>query len=243
MKSTTIKNTANIESFTYTKRGFNNLYVVRWDKQDNEDGTCTFSETTIQEKPTYPIVVTLLIRQRYTESDELAMARQQYADMEEYMEYNSYVEWCKKEAATVMGVEYTPTYAPTTTEVLNQLRTLFQQQIESLPDDEAQNVPSLFDAWRVNEDVLAGERRYYDSKLWKSLQSHTTQASWTPDVSPSLWVRVYTEEWPEWHQPQGVQDAYMTGDKVTFEGTHYVSLIDNNTWSPAAYPQGWEARP
>jgi hypothetical protein len=33
------------------------------------------------------------------------------------------------------------------------------------------------------------------------------------------------------------------GDKVTFEGVHYVSLIDNNTWSPADYPQGWEARP
>lgn len=33
------------------------------------------------------------------------------------------------------------------------------------------------------------------------------------------------------------------GDKVTFEGTHFVSLIDNNTWSPAAYPQGWEERP
>ena len=56
-------------------------------------------------------------------------------------------------------------------------------------------------------------------------------------------VEVTIEEWPEWHQPQGAQDAYMTGDKVTFEGKHYVSLIDNNTWSPAAYPQGWEARP
>jgi hypothetical protein len=31
----------------------------------------------------------------------------------------------------------------------------------------------------------------------------------------------------------------MTGDKVTFNGEHYESLIDNNTWSPADYPSGW----
>ena len=32
----------------------------------------------------------------------------------------------------------------------------------------------------------------------------------------------------------------MKGDKVRFEGKVYQSLIDNNVWSPAAYPQGWE---
>lgn len=40
-----------------------------------------------------------------------------------------------------------------------------------------------------------------------------------------------------------IKDAYMIGDKVTFEGTHYVSLIDNNVWSPADLPSGWEAQP
>lgn len=234
----TYKNTTSTNDFVYTKRGFNNLYVVRWDKQDNEDGTCTFSETTIQEKPTYPIVVTLLIRQRYTESDELTMARQQYADMEEYMAYNSYVEWCKKEAATVMGVEYTPTYAPTVTEVLNQFRTLFQAQIEALPDDEAQNVPSLFDAWKVGEDVAKDDRRYYDCKLWKCLTAHTTQESWKPDVSPSLWVRVYTEEWPEWVQPLGSTDAYPIDAKVSHNDKHWISTIDANVYEPGVY--GWE---
>jgi hypothetical protein len=47
-------------------------------------------------------------------------------------------------------------------------------------------------------------------------------------------------EWPEWRQPTGSEDAYNTGDKVTFEGAHYVSLIDGNIWSPTAYPAGWE---
>ena len=28
--------------------------------------------------------------------------------------------------------------------------------------------------------------------------------------------------------------------KVTFEGKHYISLIDGNVYSPAAYPAGWQ---
>ena len=44
---------------------------------------------------------------------------------------------------------------------------------------------------------------------------------------------------PEWEQPDST-NPYMTGDKVRFEGKVYQSLIDNNVWSPTAYPQGWE---
>lgn len=48
------------------------------------------------------------------------------------------------------------------------------------------------------------------------------------------------EEWPEFVQPANQTDAYQKGDKVTFNGKHYISLIDNNTWSPTDYPAGWQ---
>lgn len=48
------------------------------------------------------------------------------------------------------------------------------------------------------------------------------------------------EEFPEWVQPTGQHDAYMTSDKVTFKEKHYESVIDYNTWSPEAYPAGWK---
>lgn len=32
----------------------------------------------------------------------------------------------------------------------------------------------------------------------------------------------------------------MTGDIVSYEGVLYISLIDNNVWSPVAYPAGWK---
>ena len=77
----------------------------------------------------------------------------------------------------------------------------------------------------------------FGGKTWVSL---TPANVWQPGVSG--WREVVEEGSgaPEWVQPTGAHDAYQTGDTVTFEGQEYVSLIDGNTWSPTAYPQGWE---
>lgn len=37
----------------------------------------------------------------------------------------------------------------------------------------------------------------------------------------------------------GAHDAYNRGDKVSYNGKHYISTIDNNVWEPGVY--GWEA--
>ena len=50
------------------------------------------------------------------------------------------------------------------------------------------------------------------------------------------------EEWPEWVQPTGAHDAYGVGDKVTYNGKHYISTMDGNVWSPDAYPAGWQVQ-
>lgn len=62
------------------------------------------------------------------------------------------------------------------------------------------------------------------------------EAGETPEPSPE------PEEWPEWVQPTGAHDAYGVGDKVTYNGQHYVSKLDGNVWSPEAYPAGWEVQ-
>ena len=110
---------------------------------------------------------------------------------------------------------------------------------ESLSDEVASTVPDLFDGWQIDTPYVAGDRRKYEGVLYKCLLPHTSQSSWTPDVSPSLWVRTDDpgEEWPEWRQPQGSTDAYMTGDKVTHNDKHWISYVDNNVWEPGVY--GW----
>lgn len=69
----------------------------------------------------------------------------------------------------------------------------------------------------------------------------TTPANvWPPTVSGWREVVEEGEAPPEWVQPTGAHDAYNTGDRVTFEGAVYESVMDGNTWSPTEYPQAWK---
>lgn len=52
------------------------------------------------------------------------------------------------------------------------------------------------------------------------------------------------EEWPEYKAPTGAHDAYYNGDKVTYNGKHYVCIAPDGTacvWSPDVYPSYWQA--
>ena len=106
-----------------------------------------------------------------------------------------------------------------------------------LNDEQAESVTELFAKWEIGVNYSVGDRRQYDGLLYRCIQAHTSQAGWEPNVVPALWVRTSTEEWPEWIQPTGAQDAYNTGDKVTYNGEHWICVIDANVWEPGAY--GW----
>lgn len=118
-------------------------------------------------------------------------------------------------------------------------------QIESalspLDDEAAVELTTLFPVWSVGADYTVDERIQYADKLYRCVQSHTSQAGWTPDATPALWAEVAKPgEIPVWKQPTGAQDAYMTGDKVhypTKDDPVYISTVDNNVWSPDVY--GW----
>lgn len=113
-----------------------------------------------------------------------------------------------------------------------------------LTDEQALQVTRIFPQWDGNGVTYkVDERVLYDGVLYKVITEHTSQATWTPSTAPSLFAKVINEtitgEIPEWQQPDST-NPYMKGDKVTFEGKTYESLIDNNIWSPTAYPAGWK---
>ena len=120
------------------------------------------------------------------------------------------------------------------------LRAQIETMAIDLDDTKALDFPELFPNWSKNKHYEAGDRVRFGSLLFKCLQAHDAQADWTPDTAVSLWVRIDNpqEEWPEWVQPTGAHDAYMKGDKVSYKGRHWVSLVDNNVWTPVVY--GWE---
>lgn len=116
-----------------------------------------------------------------------------------------------------------------------------RQAGEYLDDQQAANVPALFMPWDAMAHYETGNRVRYGGLLYRCLQAHDAQASWTPDTAPSLWVRVDDPavEWPDWRQPLGAHDAYALGAKVTHKGKHFISTTGGNVWEPGSY--GWEA--
>ena len=107
-----------------------------------------------------------------------------------------------------------------------------------LDDEQAESVTMLFELWQENTAYAVGDRRQYNELLYRCVQAHTSQADWTPDVTPALWVRTFTEEWPEWIQPTGAHDAYNMGDKVSHLRKHWISTINANVYEPSVY--GWD---
>lgn len=107
--------------------------------------------------------------------------------------------------------------------------------ISYLDDDEAESVTVLFENWEVGVAYAVGDRRQYDGLLYRCVQSHTSQADWTPDITPALWVRTSTDPFPEWVQPTGAHDAYNKGDKVSHLGKHWESDIDANVYEPPTF--------
>ena len=114
---------------------------------------------------------------------------------------------------------------------------LIQTAIAYLPDEEAETVTALFPDWEIGKAYAVGDRVKFNELLYRCVQAHTSQSDWTPAVVPALWVRTYTDEWPEWVQPTGAHDAYNTGDKVSHNQKHWVSDIDANVYEPGVY--GW----
>ena len=111
--------------------------------------------------------------------------------------------------------------------------------IENLQDDEALDMSILFPLWCNGKAYETSDRVQYNNILYKCLQNHTSQEDWTPDVAVSLWVRMDSplEEWPEWIQPLGAQDAYAQGAQVSHNNKHWISEVDANVWEPGVY--GW----
>ena len=72
------------------------------------------------------------------------------------------------------------------------LRTLIGSNAEKIvstfTDENALKVIDLYPEWTVGIAVAKDSRYQYNGKLYKCIQPHTTQADWTPDITPALWT-------------------------------------------------------
>lgn len=121
-------------------------------------------------------------------------------------------------------------------EMARKMRPLIEAASKELDDDTASAVPYFFVEWKPNTAYDVGDRIRYGETLYKVLQAHTSQISWEPNTSVSLYAKVLPGQdgdIGEWVQPDST-NAYMKGDKVKHNGQTWESLIDNNVWEPGA---------
>ena len=58
----------------------------------------------------------------------------------------------------------------------------------TVDDNTALTGMELYPVWAVGLAVEVGQRYQFNGKLYKCRQAHTTQADWTPDITPALWT-------------------------------------------------------
>lgn len=107
------------------------------------------------------------------------------------------------------------------------------------------SVASCFADWLSGTSYKRGNIVQFEGKLYRA--EHDINAPYN-EMSPTaegnhLWIEISDtrEEWPAWLQGggSGQNGTYMTGDKVTHNGSHWESIIDYNGHEPSA--SAWAA--
>lgn len=147
------------------------------------------------------------------------------------------------ESLNTKQIEMEETQA-TFTQVQQSLHKVAKMVASEVTDDaKALAIQEFYDDWEVGVKYEVGTYIRYEGILYKVITAHTSQSDWTPTSASSLFAKVLIdptgETINEWVQPDST-NPYMTGDKVIFNGKTYESVIDNNVWSPSAYPAGWK---
>lgn len=114
-----------------------------------------------------------------------------------------------------------------------------------IPDALAASQPDvLLDAWDGNGiNYIKGALVKYNGKIFRcvSSPSHTSQMDWKPDVSPSLWVHLnYRDGIRVIPDSISVTEAFNNGEKGWWGDVLFVSLVNDNVFTPDQFPNNWE---
>lgn len=74
------------------------------------------------------------------------------------------------------------------TDAALKVKPIYAKGAQTLSDADALTVKGIYPDWAAGEEVKTREKRNYNGRLYRCRQAHTTQADWTPDVTPDLWV-------------------------------------------------------
>ncbi len=116
-------------------------------------------------------------------------------------------------------------------EVLSMLITV---QINTLSVDDATAVrmTAFYPEWEKDKQYTVGYKVQYLGKLYKVVQAHTSQETWTPDITASLYTRI-----DEVHDGTKYDAIPYEGNMALVSGKYYIEdsvtyLCNRDTGNP-----------
>lgn len=95
---------------------------------------------------------------------------------------------------------------------------LIKQQINTLSVDDATAVrmTAFYPEWEKGKQYTVGYKVQYLGKLYKVIQAHTSQETWTPDITASLYTRI-----DEVHDGTKYDAIPYEGNMALYNGKYY----------------------
>lgn len=114
----------------------------------------------------------------------------------------------------------------------------------NLEDKVASETPELFGRLNENGELIkVGTRINWNGVLKRaSVDLYDTKEN-NPDNAPTFWEDIeYKEGYRIVPETITVGTAFSKDELGWWKDTLYISLIDNNVWTPEQNPNGWEVR-
>lgn len=111
----------------------------------------------------------------------------------------------------------------------NELIDFLKESRNTATDQTAAKAVELYPAWTEGLTVEVGDRLQYGGKLYKCIQAHTTQADWTPDITPALFTVIDVEHAGTVDDPipWALNMECFSGKYYTWEGVLYKCIRDS----------------
>ena len=126
-------------------------------------------------------------------------------------------------------------------EIAQQIRKLLEMLADTQTDAVASEIPSLFPTLTYTGKLIKnGTRIRWNDKLYIAAYDTYDRQDTDPDHDTNGWtILQYTDGYRNIPDVMTTTNMFKKDEIGYRNGKLWKSLIDNNSWTPEAYPNGW----
>lgn len=113
---------------------------------------------------------------------------------------------------------------------------------QSATDQQASEAASLYPTMKYDGSLISYQTRInWNGTVKRAATDLWDTAENNPDNAPALWEDIgYVDGVRVIPETISAAAAFALNELGYWQGNVYKSLIDNNVWTPTAYPAGWQ---